>query len=131
MFTNTISSIKPFHRSFGKQTIFALIFFTLLQCFAVKLYKDIVIILFELSCSFKKRGRQWAEQNKRGKAGEKRRGMEGSHLWCGNGAVLSTGVGGRWSPPPPPPTLSLLSVGRSCSAGQEMLVRPVDGRRVS
>lgn len=101
-----------------------------------------------LRCSFKGQERNWGEKNDRGKTGVKKKrkkkkgAMEGSHLQCGNGPVLSTGVGGLLPPtsyptshPPnptpltslPPPPLILL-FGCSCRMGGRQ--GEVDGCKV-
>lgn len=97
--------------------------------------------------SFKGRERNWGEKNDRRKTGVKKKrkkkgAMEGSHLRCGNGPVLSTGVGGLLPPTPyptshppnptpltslPPPPLILL-FGCSCRMGGRQ--GEVDGCKV-
>lgn len=97
--------------------------------------------------SFKGRERNWGEKNDRRKTGVKKKrkkkgAMEGSHLLCGNGPVLSTGVGGLLPPTPyptshppnptpltslPPPPLILL-FGCSCRMGGRQ--GEVDGCKV-
>lgn len=97
--------------------------------------------------SFKGRERNWGEKNDRRKTGVKKKrkkkgAMEGSHLRCGNGPVLSTGVGGLLPPTPyptshppnptpltslPPPPLILL-FGCSCKMGGRQ--GEVDGCKV-
>lgn len=97
--------------------------------------------------SFKGRERNWGEKNDRRKTGVKKKrkkkgAMEGSHLRCGNGPVLSTGVGGLLPPTPyptshppnptpltslPPPPLILL-FGCSCRMGGRQ--GEVDGWKV-
>lgn len=97
--------------------------------------------------SFKGRERNWGEKNDQRKTGVKKKrkkkgAMEGSHLLCGNGPVLSTGVGGLLPPTPyptshppnptpltslPPPPLILL-FGCSCRMGGRQ--GEVDGCKV-